>query len=503
MRKPDGYSRLLTSLAALLLTGAIAGCGGSGKDPILGTSAALIVAPVTGPVAGAPGGGTTGGGATGGGTTGGGTTGGGTTGVGTTGGGTTGGGTTGGGTTGGGTTGGTTGGGTTGSLPDQSLTVTSTVPASGDSGVCPSASINATFNIPSGLKLDPASVNALTFRVTTAALVPVAIVATTITVDTATGKIATFVPSVDLVPNVTYTATISGGAAGVKDVATPANTMALAKTWSFSVGPATGACLRPVPLNRVQRFGIFGGTAGMTNNGINTVITGAAGTTADIGTTATATSSITGFHDSPPSDVYTETGSDKGLVTGKILTCAVSTTGPTNTIPNPASCLAANNALLDAQVAYNTLAALPPGPNPDPGAGSLSGLTLAPGVYKAAAGSFTLQGSDLTLDAKGDVNAVFVFQMASSLTVGGPGAAFPRSIILAGGAQAKNVFWQVGSAATINAGGGGAMVGTIIAQSGVVISTVGSNLLTTLAGRALSLIASVTMNNTIITVPLP
>ena len=94
-----------------------------------------------------------------------------------------------------------------------------------------------------------------------------------------------------------------------------------------------------------------------------------------------------------------------------------------------------------------------------------------------------------------------VFQMATTLTVGGPGAAAPSSIILANGAQAANVFWQVGSAATINAGGGGTMMGTIIAQAGVAISTAGNVAIVTLNGRALSLGASVTLVNTVINVP--
>lgn len=138
---------------------------------------------------------------------------------------------------------------------------------------------------------------------------------------------------------------------------------------------------------------------------------------------------------------------------------------------------------------------------PDPGAGNLANLVLTPGVYTAAAGSFMIQGGNLTLDAQGNANAVWVFQMATSLTVGGPGAAFPQSIILVNGAQAKNVFWQVGSAATINAGGGGTMVGTIISQSGVTISTAGNAAITTLNGRALSLGASITIVNTVINVP--
>ncbi|MCC5873948.1 MAG: DUF3494 domain-containing protein, partial [Gammaproteobacteria bacterium] len=77
---------------------------------------------------------------------------------------------------------------------------------------------------------------------------------------------------------------------------------------------------------------------------------------------------------------------------------------------------------------------------------------------------------------------------------------------LINGAQAKNVFWQVGSAATINPSGGGFMKGTIIAAEGVSISTTGNNtpeLIVTLDGRSLSLGASVTVTNTIINVPAP
>lgn len=480
MHNPDRYSRLLTSCVAMALAGSIAGCGG-GRDPILGTGAALVVAPITVPVAGTPAAPNAPAGTPSGGVPAGGAPTGGVPAVVVP-------------------AGGVPAGGTAQQPLPQPLSVTSTTPDRNAADVCPSASINALFNIPSNTNLDPASVNPQTFRVATLAPVPVPVVASKIIVDPANAKIATFVPSADLVPGVTYTATLEGGAGGIKDSFVPANTLPATYTWNFTVVPATGACLRPVQLSRAQRFGILGGTAGTTNDGINTVITGAGGTTADIGTIATATTSITGFHDSTP-DVYTESGSNIGFVSGKILTCTNSTTGPTSTGANPVSCAAAGAALLDAQVAYNTLAALPPGPTPDPGNGSLGGLTLAPGVYKAAAGSFTLIGSDLTLDGKNDPNAVFVFQMNTSLTVGAP--ALPRSVILINGAQAKNVFWQVGSAATINGGGGGAMVGTIISQTGVTISTTGSNLITTLAGRALSLIASVTMNNTLITVPLP
>jgi hypothetical protein len=91
--------------------------------------------------------------------------------------------------------------------------------------------------------------------------------------------------------------------------------------------------------------------------------------------------------------------------------------------------------------------------------------------------------------------------MANTLTVGAAGA--PRSVILAGGAQPKNVFWQVGSAATINGAGGGTMVGTIISSAATTFSTAGNPCCTTLNGRALALNASVTMVNTVINVPAP
>jgi hypothetical protein len=250
----------------------------------------------------------------------------------------------------------------------------------------------------------------------------------------------------------------------------------------------------PVVLASASTFGAFGGSAGVTNQGLNTVING------DIGTTAVSTA-VTGFHDGGPGCTYTETGLNVGTVNGLIYTAA-----PPPTIPCPSEGTAttfaiATQARADALATYNALVAMPLGP--DPGAGNLANLTLAPGVYTSAAGTFKIEGGNLTLDAQGNANAVWVFQMATSLTVGGPGAAFPSSIILANGAQAKNVFWQVGSAATINAGGGGTMEGTIITQSGAAISTAGNAAIVTINGRVLSLGASVTMVNTVVNVPAP
>lgn len=245
----------------------------------------------------------------------------------------------------------------------------------------------------------------------------------------------------------------------------------------------------PGDLGAAASFGVFGGGAGMTNQGVFTVVNG------DIGTTATSTL-VTGFHDS--NAVYTETTSNIGDVTGNVYTSIA----PSGSKPGVIAAAAA----LSAQTAYDNLspAALPGGIDVSSlggGAGELGNRTLAPGIYTSAPGSYAIQSGDLVLDGQGNQNAVWVFQMASTLTVGGPGAAFPQSVILINGAQAKNVFWQVGSSATINAAGGGTMVGTILAFSGVSVSTADNVDLVTLEGRALALHASVTLVNTTINVP--
>jgi len=375
-------------------------------------------------------------------------------------------------------------------VPPANVSVLSTNPVSGASSVCANAAISATFNVPSGLRMDPTTVNSATFTVTGPAPTLTPVTASSVVLDAATGRIATFTPQSALTVGVTYTATIKGGANGVKDLAIPANTMISDYSWSFTVSNCTSSS--PVPLGSASTFGIFGGSAGMTNQGLLTVING------DIGTTAVSTL-VTGFHDAGAQCIYTETPLNVGTVNGKIYTAPPPPTVGCPTEGTAATLAVATQARADALTAYNTLVAMPAGP--DPGAGNLANLVLTPGVYTAASGSFMIQGGNLTLDAQGNANAVFVFQMATSLTVGGPGAAFPQSVILVNGAQAKNVFWQVGSAATINAAGGGTMVGTIIAQSGVSISTAGNTTIVTLNGRALSLGASVTVVDTVINVP--
>ena len=347
-------------------------------------------------------------------------------------------------------------------------TITAISPVDASTGNCLAKLVSATFSE----AMDPTTINGSTVLVTDGGVA----VPGTVSYDAA-GQVASFVPLAvaGFAANRSFVVTIVGGSTGVKDLA--GNPLATNRVFGFSTG--SQPCSASVNLGTAALFGSFGGAAGITNQGINSVVGGNMGTTA-------ACTLITGFHDA--SNVYTETPLNVGAVNGGIF-CAPPAPGTATSLS------IAQQALADAQAAYNTLAALPAGS--DPGAGQLGGLTLAAGVYTAAGGTFGITSGDLTLDAQGDANAVWVFQSAAALTVGLP--ATPRRVLLINGAQAKNVFWQVGSAARIE--DRSTMAGTIIAPAGVTISTAGQTAQTTLTGRAIGLTASVTMVNTTIVTP--
>jgi len=375
---------------------------------------------------------------------------------------------------------------TTGTGPNTTRpTITLTYPSALDTNVALNSAVNATF---SGA-MNPISVLAPGTFTLAVSGVGGASVPGNVTYD-ANSDIATFTPTTNLTASTNYTATITSAATDASGNALMAGTAP--NPWSFMTGTTLGQV--PPNLGAASTFGAFGGSAGITNQGINTVING------DIGTTGASTL-VTGLHDAGVGCTYTETGSNVGTVNGNIDTAPPPPTGACLEEGTDSTFSIAQQAAQAANAAFIDLSPASRPGGTDPGAGQLGGLTLAPGVYQAAAGSFLITGADLTLDAQGNANAVWVFQMASSLTVGDAGA--PRSVILTNGALAKNVFWQVGSAATINPAGGGTMVGTIIASQGVTFSTPGNATVTTLNGRALSLNASVTMVNTVINVPAP
>jgi hypothetical protein len=148
--------------------------------------------------------------------------------------------------------------------------------------------------------------------------------------------------------------------------------------------------------------------------------------------------------------------------------------------------LAAARAQRDLTTAYNNAAGRSTAPVAV--SGNIGGRTLTPGLYKSTSG-LEISSGDLTLDAKGNRNAVFIFQMASSLTT-----TSGRKVILTGKAQAANVFWQVGSSAAL--GTTTVFKGNILALTSISLAT-GA----TLEGRALARNGSVTLQDNDVTYP--
>jgi hypothetical protein len=377
-------------------------------------------------------------------------------------------------------------GSTVSAIPPQLVT---TVPANAATGVALNQAVSVTFSE----AMNPLTLTSATFQITQGGTV----ILGTITYDPI-NFIATLTPTVPFTANTTYNATVTTGATNL--AGTPLGTSGPPNPWFFVTG--TTLITPPVVLGpTVSLFGGFGGGAGMTNQGIHTVING------DIGTTG-ASSTMTGFHDDTimvagvPQCVYTETGSNIGFVNGTIDTAAGSTV-PTVACPSEGTAVTfaiATQAALEAQTAYTTLQNIPPGITL--ASTELGNRVLAPGVYTSST-FYDITAGPLTLDAKGDPNATWVFQMGSYLQVGTPTS--PESVLLVNGAKASNVFWQVGGlpGAVINYGGGGTMVGTIISSPGITVSSPGVAAVTTIDGRVLALNASVTLVNTVINVPLP
>ncbi|MGC2182337.1 MAG: ice-binding family protein [Terriglobales bacterium] len=312
--------------------------------------------------------------------------------------------------------------------------VISVSPTDGASGVCPNTIVVATF----GADMNPATINATSFSVTAPGPVSVA---GEVTYD-APGRSAIFTPSNPLALSTLYAATVTTGAEDVLGNAT-----ASASTWTFTT--AAAACRAPqVSLGSAADVDILAGST-VTSTG-PTIITGG-----DLA--LSPGSAVTGF---PP---------------GTLTTPAVMhVTDPT-----------AAQAQVDLTTAYLYTAGLPGGAVLP---GDLSGLTFTPGLYKTSS-TVKLSAGNVTLDAQGDVNAIFIFQVASTLTTIGS-----TQVVLAGGAQAKNVFWQTGSSATL--GTNSIFKGTIMALQSITLKT-GA----TLQGRALARNGAVTLDSNAVDAP--
>ena len=209
--------------------------------------------------------------------------------------------------------------------------------------------------------------------------------------------------------------------------------------------PAARAAMAPVSLGTAADYGVLAAST-VTNTGPTTI-------NGDLG--LSPGTAITGF---PP-----------GQVNGTI------------NAANAAALQAQNDltAAYDAAAASPVTAIIPV---------ELGGTTVTPGVYASAAGTFGITGT-LTLDAQGNPNAVFIFKAASTLIT-----ASASNVVLVNGAQAANVFWVVGSSATL--GTYSIIQGSIMAQASITVTTG-----VTVDGRALARTAAVTLDSDTITVP--
>ncbi len=212
-------------------------------------------------------------------------------------------------------------------------------------------------------------------------------------------------------------------------------------------GAAPGAGPPAAPLGTLSTFVILGGST-VTNTGATTTIFGSVGV-------------------SPGSAI---TGLPVGQPTGGSIHAA-----------DPAAATAQG----DLTTMYNDLAGR--ARNATMTGVDLGGKTFQPGVYFWAS-SAQLTGA-VVLDARGDPNSVFIFQVGSTLTTAGSSA-----VTLINGADAKRVFWQIGSSATL--GTGTAFQGTIAAQASITLNSG-----TTLVGRALARTGAVTLASNAVRLP--
>jgi Ice-binding-like len=229
-------------------------------------------------------------------------------------------------------------------------------------------------------------------------------------------------------------AAIPGTAGPGTNSAGSSSGLATSLSGTASFGPCTQS---KVPLGAAANFRVLAGTT-VTNTGATTIH-------GNLG--VSPGSAVTGF---PP-----------GTVTGKI---------------DKADTAAANGQLALVTAFNNAMGRTN---CPTSVAGNIGGKTLGPGLYKSTS-SLAISSGDLTLTAHGHAGAVFIFQVATKFTT-----TAGRKVILAGGAQASNIYWAIGSSATL--GTTSVLYGTILAHKSISLAT-GA----VLHGRALAHIGAVT-----------
>jgi len=328
--------------------------------------------------------------------------------------------------------------------------VLSTIPVDGDTAVAINSNVSAIFSE----VMDPLSITPTSFTLrhgTTSVLGDI----------NYSGSTALLNPVIDLEFNTLYTATITTGA---KDLSN--NGLASNYVWTFrTVRDTAGPPPPPAPrgpslvnLNSAGNYAILGGSTITNVISVGTIVTG------NVGLYPGVLASITGLIAGP------------GVVVGTITAADT---------PGEAAILI--QAKLDLTNAYNDARdrALSVIVVSD---GELGGKTLEPGLYISAIGSFAVTSSDVTLT--GNVDDTWIFQCPSSTFK----VLSNRKVILAGAAQDKNIFWSVGTSATL--GTYSETHGNILADQAITLET-GAKLY----GRALTRIAAVTLDASIVTKP--
>jgi hypothetical protein len=348
-------------------------------------------------------------------------------------------------------------------------TVTLSDPTSGNQSVTTSTNgvagggklITATFS----LAMNPATINATTF--TLAPVGGVVLVPASVSYNAST-KVATLTTSSALLAGTSYTAIIAQGAV-TSATGTP---VACDFAWNFKTVTPAATGLAPVNLGLAAPFGIAA-TAGVTNtttlpittiNG-NVVLDPIAGATCNaVAVDAAGGFGLCGSNGSTPtingtviSPLFPDAGATSGAIKADLLAAFLSITPPAGP-PAAGSLGGATNLPAGTTLGALTGSALVQGDN-----------LFVPGVYESL--TSILITDDLTLDAQGNPDAVFVFQ--SSSTIGtADGAASPGvhpRILLIHGAKASNVYWQAGTSATL--GTFSEFQGNILASASITMKT--------------------------------
>ncbi|QSE99394.1 DUF3494 domain-containing protein [Fulvivirga lutea] len=264
-------------------------------------------------------------------------------------------------------------------------------------------------------------------------------------------KTVRFIPNSILDASLSYTATVT---TGVKDLA--GNALANTKAWTFTTGSEAGQAV--VNLRKSGDYVILAKTA--INNAPTSAITG------DLGLSPAATSFITGLSLTDATGYATS-----AQVTGKVYAADMASPTSTNL----------TTAVENMITAYNDAAGRPTPDFSELGTGNIGGMTLEAGLYKWT-NTVTIP-SDVTIS--GSADDVWIFQIAENLTV-----STDVKITLTGGAQAKNIFWQV--AGEVVMGATSHFEGNILSMTGITMQTGAS-----LNGRALAQTAVILDANTV------